>query len=208
MMRFFCEASAKIVLTDDHFELEAIVEKVKKRFFELKEQVVDKLEFVFHDAHLTKIEEEDQTDQREQSDRHDPAQNTENLKHHEYFQRVENKVESLKQKAQQMDTQRLGLIKFQKVCLKQLVYKKWIKPAVSHLIKDIFFNKEGIFNPKQTEHLEECMEALNDAILANQSKRAVTFRDGGVARTARRLDPVHAPEQFERSERQSRVEIG
>ena len=163
------------MLTDDHFELEAIVESVKKRFFLLKEQVVDKLEFVFQDTHSTKIEEEpeDFQIQQEQSHPQDPAKTATDTKHLEYFQTAEKKIESLKQQTGQMEAQRLGLIKFQKVCLKQLSYKKWIKPSVSLLIKDIFFNKEGIFNPKQTEQLEEFMENLNDAILFNQSNRIV-----------------------------------
>lgn len=170
-MRFFIDASAKLVLTDDHFELEAIVESVKKRFFHLKEQVVDKLEFIFQDAHATKIEEEPEDShlQNAQSHPQDPALVPTDTKHQEYFQSAEKKIESLKEQTGQMETQRVGLIKFQRVCLKQLSFKKWIKPAVSLLIKDIFFNKEGIFNPNQTEQLEEFMENLNDAILSSQS---------------------------------------
>jgi hypothetical protein len=171
VMRFFIDASAKLVLTDDHFELEAIVESVKKRFFHLKEQVVDKLEFIFQDAHATKIEEESEDShlQNAQSHPQDPALIPTDTKHQEYFQSAEKKIESLKEQTGQMETQRVGLIKFQRVCLKQLSFKKWIKPAVSLLIKDIFFNKEGIFNPNQTEQLEEFMENLNDAILSSQS---------------------------------------
>jgi len=173
-MRFYCSTTAKLVLTDDHFELEAIVEAVKKKFFELKEQVVDKLEFVFQDAHTTKIEEDEEDSDKLQPE--DPAQTAADLKqkHQEYFQKVEKQIESLKQQTGQMNAQRQGLLRFQKVCLKQLTYKKWIKPAVSLLIKDIFFNRQGIFNPKQTEQLEEYMEALNDAILASQSNLSVT----------------------------------
>lgn len=191
--KLFCSSVCQLILTDDSFTFEKIISHMNDRFNELKERVVDRMEYIYMDTNNTKIEEEVEHSHKDDIDGNDGKGNelesidqikkeedgSENqastkkvleAKTTEFFTKAIEEILTLTTEHGVMNLMRQGFILFERVAVKQLLAKKWARPCVSQFIKDIFFNKEAIFNPHQVEELEDIMEALNSTTSMNDSK--------------------------------------
>lgn len=80
----------------------------------------------------------------------------------EYLNKVDEKVDFLASERGMMEFYRSSFITVERILINQLAVKKWARPSVSALLKEIFFSKEYFFNKNQVAQLEELMTEFNE----------------------------------------------
>lgn len=156
-----CSTYLELRETDDSFAFNNIVQEVKDEFFRFHDLVTISKEFTFPDAMGVKMESDEIKEEDEEPE--------------DVIEKVKKRaLKILGNKFDLMNLKRLSYINFISLAIKQARVKKWSEMIIFNFVKEIFFNKDFVYNDEQKEKLGDLMEKMH--ILKNQRNSNFFFK--------------------------------
>ena len=136
-------------------QFDKIVSKLQDRFMDLVKSCTVDLSFVFADANNVKQEADEHEEQADKE-----TGDTEKDKSAAFFKQLDGEIQDMNSERGFRMLERQAYVTCCCKLVQLLKTKKWTKSSTNAFVKQVFFNKDNVFNQTQVEELEKVMNSL------------------------------------------------